>query len=166
VRSASLVLVAGLVACAPRTEPLRLVGEDPRLDALGWLSGSWAGVVDGARVEEHWTVPAGGSLLGMNRTVAGGRTLFFELLRIEVRDDGIVYLASPRGRHPPTPFRLAGMTERQVVFENPEHDFPQRIIYSRDGDSLHARIEGMQDGELRASDWTLLRATIATLDDE
>ena len=164
-RSVLLVVALGLVSCSPRAGQLRLVAEDPRLDALAWLAGSWTGVIDEARVEEHWSVPAGGSMIGMNRTVVGGRTVFFEFLRIEVEDDGrIVYLASPRGRHPPTAFALAAMAERQVAFENPEHDFPQRIIYTRDDEHLVARIEGTEDGESRHSEWTMLRASIATVD--
>jgi hypothetical protein len=165
VRAAGPLLLAVMVGCSPKEGQLRLVGEDPRLDALAWLAGSWAGVVDGGRVEEHWTVPAGGSMLGMNRTVVGGSTIFHEYLRIEVGDEGIVYLASPRGQHPPTAFALAALREREVAFENPEHDFPRRIEYWRDGESLHARIEGTQDGEARSSEWTMLRATIATLDE-
>ncbi len=30
----------------------------------------------------------------------------------------------------------------RVVFENTAHDFPQRIIYWKDGNDLRARIEG------------------------
>jgi hypothetical protein len=165
VRAAAWLLLLVCMGCAPREGPLRLVAEDPRLEGLGWLAGSWAGVVDGGRVEEHWTVPAGGSMLGMNRTVVGGRTLVFEYLRIEVRGEEVVYVASPAGRTPATPFTLTALGDRRVVFENPDHDFPQRIVYARDGASLDARIEGMRDGEPEAMQWTMLQATIATLDE-
>ena len=40
-----------------------------------------------------------------------------------------------------------------MVFENPEHDFPQRIIYTRSEDRLQARIEGDVGGEIRAETW-------------
>lgn len=160
-----LLLALGALGCAPKDNRLRLVGEDPRLDPLSWLSGSWAGLAEGARVEEHWSVPAGGTMLGMNRTVAGGRTVFYEYLRIEATDDGIVYLASPLGRHPPTAFALVGMGEREVVFENPEHDFPQRVAYWREADTLHARVEGFEDSERRSSQFSMVRATISTLEE-
>ena len=35
----------------------------------------------------------------------------------------------------------------RIVFENAEHDFPQRIVYRRDGDRLHASIEGEEGYE-------------------
>ena len=41
-----------------------------------------------------------------------------------------------------------------MVFENPEHDFPQRIVYWREGDRvLHARIEGVIKGKERKDEW-------------
>lgn len=124
---------------------------------LAWMSGSWVSDSSGRRSEEHWTKPAGNTLLGVSRTIAGERTVFFEFLRIEKTDKGIVYYAAPKGRHPPTPFALIESADRRVVFENPEHDFPQRIIYWMDGEVLHARIEGMRDGKLQGSQWSWKR---------
>ena len=41
----------------------------------------------------------------------------------------------------------------RVVFENPTHDFPQRIIYWKDGADLRARIEGTQNGKEGSQEW-------------
>jgi hypothetical protein len=45
------------------------------------------------------------------------------------------------------------------VFENPTHDFPQRVIYRREGDSLLGRIEGMTNGQQKAVDFPLKRVS-------
>ena len=110
---------------------------------LGWMSGDWKTPAGGrAQIEEHWTLPAGGTMLGMGRTIVGGKTVEFEYLRIEQRADGIFYVASPQGR-PPTDFKLTHLTGQEVVFENPEHDFPKRIIYIKNSDgSLVATVDG------------------------
>lgn len=50
--------------------------------------------------------PAGGSMIGMGRTVSGGHTIEFEYLRIEERGGQIYYVASPKGRCPGTDFKL------------------------------------------------------------
>ena len=106
-----------------------------------------------SRTEEHWTRVAGGSLLGMSRTVAGGKTVFFEYLRVEARPDGIYYVAHPKAR-PGTDFKLVRCEGEEAVFENPKHDFPQRIIYRKKPDGLlHARIEGPRDGGVVAQDF-------------
>lgn len=111
---------------------------------LGWMSGDWQTAPGGrAQIEEHWTLPAGGSMLGMSRTVAGSKTAEFEYLRIEQREDAIYYVAQPKGRCPATDFKLTRATAQEAVFENPSHDFPKRIIYRKTAeDSLTASIDG------------------------
>ena len=81
-------------------------------------------------------------MLGMSRTVAGEKTLFFEYLRLELRPDGIFYVAHPKAR-PGVDFKLVKLEGQSAVFENLEHDFPKRILYRRNPDgSLTARVEG------------------------
>lgn len=110
------------------------------LQDLNWLSGYWTGTVQGVEMEELWTPASGNMILGLHRDVRGDNSSF-EFLRITINEDGnLVYLAAPSGREP-TEFLLVELTANRVVFENMEHDFPQRIIYSRAADQLTARIE-------------------------
>jgi hypothetical protein len=121
-----------------------LPAQTTTLADLGWLSGDWQTPPGGrAQIEEHWTKAAGGSMIGMGRTVAGEKTWEFEYLRIEQRADGIYYVAHPKAQCPGTDFKLTRASATEVVFENPQHDFPKRIIYRKDGDdSLAASIDG------------------------
>lgn len=104
------------------------------IDNLSWLTGSWRLESGGKVIEEQWTAPAGGMMLGMSRTVVAGKTVSFEYLRIVQRGDDFVYIAQPEG-NPPTEFRLAGGCTEECVFSNPQHDFPKRIRYRRHGDN-------------------------------
>src|SRR5207247_11436188 len=114
-----------------------------------WGSGSASD-----RVDEDWAVRAGGSMLGMSRTVSRGRTLSFECLRIESGPDGIYYVAHPRAKSPGTDFKLVRSDRRQAVFENLSHDFPKRIIYRLNPDgSLTARVEGDGSEKEKAQDF-------------
>lgn len=128
-------------------------GQKPTLADLAWLAGSWTGTARGIEMEEHWTAPKGNSMVGLHRDVGKGRTLVFEFLRIEQQGDQIVYLSMPNGRSPATPFPLKEVSGTRVVFENPTHDFPQRIIYWKDGNDLRARIEGTQNGKTGGEEW-------------
>jgi len=171
----SLLLFFALVATGPvaresgpngsaqdRAAPALLSCDDPDLKPFAWLVGSWAGKEGETQMEEHWTHACGGVMLGIHRDVSPSRRTFFEYLRIEKTPEGIVYWASPRGRTA-TPFRLTENEEGKAVFENPEHDYPQRIIYSRGPDgTLRARIEGTENGRFRASEWHWQRARLAT----
>ena len=157
------VLVAGLGLLAGcRSTVDAVMGTEPRgeLAELVWLTGSWVLAREDGLAEEHWTRPNGGTMLGLNRTVVNGRTVMWEFLRIEATPQGIVYLASPGGRHPPTPFALIEIGPRRVVFENPDHDFPQRIVYERTGDRLDARIEGRHNGQPVSEEWSWRRTSL------
>jgi len=87
-------------------------------------------------------------MLGMHRDAKGAKASF-EFLRIVETADGLVYLAQPGGK-PPTPFKLSELAKDRVVFANPEHDFPKRILYMLREKQLCARVEG--DGEA-AEEW-------------
>jgi hypothetical protein len=126
----------------------------PTLNELAWIAGSWTGSSGGVDMEEHWTAPKGNSMIGIHRDVAKGRTVSFEFLRIEMQKAQIVYLSMPNGRSPATPFPLKEVSGTRVVFENPTHDFPQRIIYWKDGNDLRARIEGTMNGKPGSQEWT------------
>jgi hypothetical protein len=111
---------------------------------LSWISGDWQTAPGGrAQIEEHWTHVAGGSMMGVSRTVAGDKTVEFEYLRIEQRAEGIFYVAHPKARCPGTDFKLTKSSLNEAVFENPQHDFPKRIIYRKTADdTLVASIDG------------------------
>ena len=138
----------------------RAAAESPAggVEALAWMEGAWAGEKDGVAMEEVWTGPRGGALLGLHRDVKGQRLLSWEFLRIQATEAGIIYFASPRSALP-TPFALIERGEKRVVFENKEHDFPQRILYWVDAKArLHARIEGPQGGTTVAEEWVWTRS--------
>ncbi len=125
------------------------------INKLAWLAGSWSGEQGRSQTEEHWLTPAGGMMLATNRTVNGDKG-FFEFLRIQQRGDSLSYFASPAGR-PAIEFKLKEISDRRVVFENLNNDFPQRIIYQREGDDLNVSIEGEAEGQIRRTNWTWKR---------
>lgn len=119
-----------------------------------WMSGYWLSCEGGRETAENWIGAGTGVLLGANLSSGG-----FEFLRIaENGTGGISYFSMPDGRSPPTPFAMTENADQRAVFENPEHDFPQRIVYERDGDVMIARIEGRVDGRDQGMEWRFRRA--------
>jgi hypothetical protein len=133
---------------------------DP-LANMAWLKGCWQ-ASEGAEPGsgEQWMGAAGGTMIGMSRTVRKGVTSEYEFLQIRETEPGkLAYIAMPSGR-PPTNFMLLRESASELVFENLGHDFPQRIIYKRDGDkALQARIEGMSKGKLKGIDFPMKRVS-------
>jgi len=127
------------------------------VNELRWLTGCWA--LDGQEhgSGENWMPPAGGSMIGVSRVVSNGETVAFEYLRVQTDDAGIALIASPSGQTT-TRFELVQLSEREVVFENPDHDFPQRITYRLEGDNrLFANISGNINGVSRTVDFPMTR---------
>lgn len=154
--SGPMMIVASAVALMAAA-PLAAQAPSGGVESLAWMEGAWAGEKDGVAMEELWTGPRGGALLGLHRDVKGQRLLSWEFLRIQATDAGIVYFASPRSA-PPTAFKLVEAGDKRAVFENKEHDFPQRILYWVDAKgALHARIEGPQGGKTVAEEWVWTR---------
>ena len=127
------------------------------LSELGWLAGCWELRTARRTTVEMWMPPDGGLMLGASRTVAGGIAREFEHLRLHQRGDTITYTAIPSGRRE-TSFRATHVSDAGFTVENPAHDFPQRIIYTRRGaDSLIARVEGPGENGTRGFDLPMKR---------
>jgi len=92
------------------------------------MAGSWSGTIKGVEMDEQWTTAKGGVMLNMHREVRPNGKTSFEFATIGQKGDDITFFAQPGG-HPPTPFRMTEQSAKKIVFENPEHDYPQRIVY-------------------------------------
>jgi hypothetical protein len=115
---------------------------------LAWLGGAWVGTrgAQGATsIEERWSPPLGGAMLAVSRTVSRGQMSAFEYLRIVERDGGLVYVAQPGGAAP-TEFLLTELTTTRAVFDNPRHDYPQRIVYELSAEGVLSATIGFAKG--------------------
>jgi hypothetical protein len=124
---------------------------------LSWMSGCWRQESPSRTVDEVWMAPLADGMLGMSRTVVGGRIVDHEFLQIRMREGRLVYIAKPSQQAEAT-FTATTAGPREVVFENRAHDFPQRIIYRlQPNGSIAARIEGVEKGQARGVDFPLKR---------
>jgi len=122
---------------------------------LSFMSGCWQGP---GGTEEQWMRPLGGTLFGMARTVVNGKTVFWEFLQIKPQDGGLVLFVQHSRNPQGVVFRATRISETEAVFENPDHDFPQRILYRKQpGGGLLGRIDGQEKGKPKAVDFPFTR---------
>lgn len=114
---------------------------------LGWIAEAWVGKKStGSSIEERWSPPLGGAMLGLSRTVnTSGKMVAFEYLRIVEREGGLVYIAQPGGKTA-TEFVLSEMGASRAVFENPRHDYPKRIVYELSSEGVLTTTVGQAKG--------------------
>ncbi len=123
-----------LFATLPLAAQVSVIGQ------IAWMAGCWQGEARGRSFEEQWMKPAGGMMMGMSRTLSGGRVVTTEFLSIEVYEGKLSYVARPSGQAM-TAFPLVSATATEAIFENLAHDFPQRIVYRKTSTGISARVE-------------------------
>lgn len=98
---------------------------DP-LARFSFMAGCWRSA-DGVNTEV-WSTSQGGIFFGYATTTQNGQLAFFEQSRIDARPEAAIYFAQPNGQRP-TEFVERPTTDGTIAFENPQHDYPQRIVY-------------------------------------
>lgn len=151
---AALLLTGGPWLESADAEPLK------KFEAL---LGEWENVSNNTTYTETWKPGPCGNLEGSaSMTDPQGKTLLTETLEIRVIGRHTVYIACVNNS-PPVLFTLIGEDAtrdgaRQWTFENPEHEFPQRIVYRLESnDILYACVEGKQKGKFTKEEFHLKR---------
>lgn len=114
---------------------------------FNWLVGKWKLESDRVELYEEWKTDGEHRLKGESYVMRDGQKQVSEILFVEKFDDQWAYIALPEGQSI-TLFALVQSENNEFVFENKEHDFPQRIIYRlvNEGE-ISATVEGNKDGE-------------------
>jgi len=128
----AVALALGACASNPKMDPGR----------FPFMVGCWQSA-DGVN-KEVWSYPEGGIMFGYATTTRDGAMTTWEQSRIDIRPSRSTYTASPEGQRPitfiETPNAAGTPPGTAVVFENGDHDYPQRIAYRATKDGLAATI--------------------------
>jgi len=138
--------------------------QESSVAALSWLAGCWRAESADSGSGEQWLPPAGGAMLGVERTIEKGKLVSYGFMRIEANGEGkLVFTASPSGQEQAS-FTQVSFSGDAITFENLQHDFPQRVMYRLvSSERLAARIEGINDGVEQAIDFPMQRISCDAL---
>ena len=111
---------------------------------LEWLTGKWIRTNPGAGQSgyETWDKVSDLKLSGKGVTLKGKEVIFTENLELIVKGTDIFYVVSLSDEKKPVYFKLTALDKNGFTCENPEHDFPKKITYSRSGNNVKAVISG------------------------
>jgi hypothetical protein len=140
-----LVAAIALHSCSDK-------GNNPsKLDKIDWVLGYWELVSPEGKVTESWIRTNDTVYSGIGKyTDTAGQTLTTEEISIVLRNNELLYIpeVSNQNNGQPVIFKEASFSDTMVVFENKSHDFPQRIVYVKQGEGkMLAYIEGEMNGE-------------------
>ena len=113
------------------------------VDDLRWLTGMWnrTNVKPGRTAHERW-IKTNEGLQGWGVSMNGTDTSFVEKLHIVTKDNKLYYVADVPQNNELTYFLITEVTATSFTCEDPEHDFPKKIVYQLDGNKLKAIISG------------------------
>ncbi len=145
------LIVLSLLSASCVTENHK--SEKAGLNKLDWFIGSWSGESSESIFTETWEKVSDTLFTGQSYFIKGSDTLSSETISLQQHDTSVFYVPLVEGQNDNKPifFKLTYSDGTNAVFENPEHDFPQKIVYQlKENDSLIATISGNNNGKIRS----------------
>lgn len=128
---------------------------------MDWVLGDWEMQFPNSTFSEHWSVGSDSSYKGFAVLLDSMKdTSYYEELYITELNDTLWYqpTVSNQNDQREISFRMTFIAKDSVVFENPQHDFPQVITYVKTSDSsIHAFVSGYFRGEPRQDDFFFVK---------
>ena len=138
-----LILALTFTFCGKSKEVSKIVDAD-------WLLGKWENNSKDGYLLETWKKVNDSVYDGESYFIKGKDTLHFEKIQIKQKGEELFYISTIKGQNndKPITFKHNDSIEKQLVFENPKNDFPQKIAYSKiTKDSIFIQISGIQQGK-------------------
>jgi hypothetical protein len=150
---AALILSAGSCKKTADTTSRQIIKAE-------WLIGSWENNNDMGNLSENWEKINDSVFHGTSHFIKGKDTLFSESVELTQKGADLMYSPQVKGQNNdlPVTFKMTSATANELTFENPAHDFPQKITYKRiTKDSIVAEISGMQQGKPASETYPMAR---------
>jgi len=122
------------------------------LSIFDQLTGTWKNNGDKTITTEKWKRISPDTFEGINyvQNKNEDAPIFSESLRILSMKGEVFYLAKVDHNEMPVPFKLVTVSNDKFVFENQNHDFPQRMTYSfYSPDSLSVNARGYENNNIK-----------------
>jgi hypothetical protein len=154
------VIICLLLVFIDRSMAQQPAYSDKEFKPLHGLAGLWKMDAKRGAIYEEWQVKSDGQLSGKSYKLNNKDTIVLENVIISLQGNDIFYTPVVRDQNnqQPVPFKLISCSGNRYVFENKEHDYPQRVIYELVSmNDLKARIEGKKNGKEMGSDFNYIR---------
>ncbi len=132
-----------------------------QLNKATWLIGKWQNVSTEGALQEIWEKKNDSIFIGSSFFIVGIDTVTSESINLEERGNELFYMPTVKNQNGGKSiiFKLSSISNNQLVFENPKHDYPQKIVYKQiSNDSLVAVISGIVNGIEKSQKFPMTRA--------
>ncbi len=154
------VFLSSVISCNFLNNSSSKINSNSLLGEVSWLIGSWENTVPEGKTIEKWQKLNDSVLVGKSIFIKENDSLLLENIMIVQREEGLYYIPTVINQNEgnPVEFKLSYKSGRMLVFENPQHDFPQKISYSKiSNDSILAEISGISNGKEKSVKFPMTR---------
>ena len=148
-----LIISVFAMACReePKTETTESKPDYSLLNKASWILGSWGRTGPQETISETWVRQNDSVYRGEGYFISGKDTFSAEKITLEQRGRQVFYIPEVKDQNKGITFAMTALAEDSMVFENPEHEFPQRISYRKvNTDSIVAEISGTINGQFNS----------------
>jgi hypothetical protein len=128
---------------------------------MNWLIGNWENKMDDGILSETWKKENDSTFSGTTYFIINKKdTVHSETILLTQLNDELIYRPTVKGQNDDKPidFIMTSDSENTFVFENPKHNYPQKIVYKKvNENSLVATISGMQQGKQSTESYPMKR---------
>lgn len=131
------------------------------IEEISWMIGSWQGTdINTVIFNESWHREGKGFVGAGCSLSPAGDTLFKENLKIELVEGVPYYIVTIPPKKEPVLFKMVKGDDHNAVFENRDHDFPQRISYLlQKNNTLKVKLEGIEKGQPKIETLEFVKST-------
>ncbi len=122
---------------------------------LHWIIGTWQTVDPSGITTERWEMKDSTTFVGTGTVTQNGVVVFKEDLRLEFREEAVTYVAVLTDRT--AYFKLTELDAESAIFEDPENDFPSKIVYRTMEGKMNITLSGTENGKPHEMDMILSR---------
>jgi hypothetical protein len=136
-----------------------IIKDFEELKKAKWILGEWKKTDSIGTLEEKWKSENDSTYIGTSYFIKeNGDTIHSEAIELQEFQEHLIYKATVKGENnnDAIPFLLMQSTDSLLVFENPKHDYPQKIMYKRNKDkSILATVSGKQQGKNTSEEYLM-----------
>jgi len=156
--SVILVLLVS-VSCNKYDTNGNVIKDYEELAKANWMLGEWEKTDSLGTLKEIWERLDDSTFVGLSYYIQNKKdTLHNEQVELMQNGEHLIYTVTIKGENnnSPIPFQLTKDEDSLLVFENPKHDYPQKIQYKlMKNASLVATISGKQNGKNNAENYPM-----------
>ena len=140
-----LLLLLAIVSCKNSGS-----NEKDKIKEARWILGEWESKSADGNLSETWKKVNDSTFQAQSYFIKEKDTVHFESITLQQNGEVLSYNATVKGQNSDkhVSFKLTNSTEKQLIFENPKHDYPKKIIYTQiNEDNFVAEISGTLEGK-------------------